>query len=149
MIRSEIAERLGEVIKDSARKYLPKEQFKAQLATQYIGDGGGNDSSTERYKKLYEEYGLANTGQYNENDIIWVSSNGKRSNRFNPVVLGRLNGVYQYIDKAIEVGATFIMDTKDHIEKTKLYNIGEIALAEYFLSKGYQRDDKLGIWTKK
>jgi len=116
------------------------------MATQYIGDGGGNNSSTERYKKLYEKYELANTGNYISDDIIWVSSNGKRGNRFNPVVNGELQGVYENIDKAIKVGATIVMDTAAHIERTKNYNIGEVALAEYLQNNGYHRDDSTGIW---
>jgi hypothetical protein len=145
-VQDEITARLEDVIKDTARKYLPKEKVKSKIATQYIGDGGGNDSSTERYKKLYEEYGLANTGNYSYDDIVWVSSNGKRGNRFNPIVNGELQGVYKNIDLAIKAGATIVMDTADHIERTKGYNIGEVALAEYMDSKNYQREGSTGIW---
>lgn len=143
----EIAGRLKDVIKSTAKKWLSKEEFKANRASQYIGDGKGNDSSTERYKKLYENYGLANTGKYSATDTIWVSSNGKRGNRVNPVVDGKLQGVYTNIDKAIATKASIIMDTAQHIQNTASYNIGEVALAEYMDNHGYVRDDKTGIWT--
>jgi uncharacterized protein YehS (DUF1456 family) len=144
--KQEITKRMADVINDSAKHHLPKEQFKTKQATQYIGEGATN-SSTDNYKKLYAEYGLANTGNYNSLDLIYVSSNGNRGGRVNPVQNGVLQAAYKNIDKAIAAGARFIMDTAAHIEKTKSYNIGEIALAEYLTSKGYVREDKTGIWS--
>ena len=63
--------------------------------------------------------GLANTGNYSSSDLIYVSSNGNRGNRFPTVIDGKLNGVYQNIDRAISAGARFIMDTKAHLDVTK------------------------------
>jgi hypothetical protein len=143
-IQQQITAKLATVIKDSARKWLPKEQVKSRMATQYIGDGAP-DSSTARYKKLYESYGIANTGKYAANDIVWVSSNGKRMNRVNPIENGVLQGVYKNINKAIAAEAAIVMDTHAHIEATKSYNIGEVALAEYMNANGYSRD-KQGVW---
>ena len=34
---------------------------------------------------MYESEGLSNTGKYTSSDIIYVSSNGARANRVNPV----------------------------------------------------------------
>jgi hypothetical protein len=143
--KEEITKRIATVINESAKRHLPKEQFKTKQATQFIGDGSPK-SSTDNYKNLYAEYGLANTGQYNSSDLIYVSSNGSRSGRVNPVENGVLQGQYENIDTAIKAGASFIMDTADHLEKTKGYNIGEIALADYFSNKGYAREDSTGIW---
>jgi hypothetical protein len=143
--KEEITERIATVINESAKHHLPKEQFKTKQATQFIGEGSPK-SSTDNYKNLYAEYGLANTGQYNSSDLIYVSSNGSRSGRVNPVENGVLQGQYKNIDAAIKAGASFIMDTADHLEKTKGYNIGEIALADYLSNKGYAREDSTGIW---
>jgi hypothetical protein len=144
--KQEITNRMPEVINETAKKYLPKEQFKTRQATQYIGEGSVK-SSTDNYKKLYAEYGLANTGVYNSSDLIYVSSNGTRGGRVNPVENGVLQFAYKNIDKAIAAGAKFIMDTAAHVENTKSYNVGEVALAKYLTDKGYIREDKTGIWV--
>ncbi len=134
-------------VKQSAEKHLSKELFKIRQATKFIGTGGGNDSTTQRMQDAYDKFGAANTIEYSANDLIYVSSNGDRSNRFNPVVNGELKGVYKDIDLAINAGARFIMDTKAHLDATARYNIGEVALAQYLRSKGYQREDATGIWS--
>lgn len=127
-----------------AAKHTPKELKKAKIATQYIGLGSTN-SSTARYAKVYGD--KANTGNYTKDDVVWVSSNGKRNNRVDPLGKG---GIKELLDSAIAVGATIVMDTKSHIEKTKYYNIGEVALARYMSNNGYIRNDSsgAGIWTK-
>jgi len=132
-------------VKDSAKKHLSKELFKIGLATQFIGTGGGNDSTTQRMENAYSKLGISNTGNYSSDDIIYVSSNGNRGNRFINVESGKLNGAYENIDKAISANSRFIMDTKSHLDKTSAYNIGEVAMADYLLSKGYTRDDLSGI----
>ena len=135
-------------VKDTAKKHLPKELFKIRQATQFIGTGGGNDSTTQRMENAYKQVGLANTGNYTSNDLIYVSSNGNRGSRYVNVKNGVLQGPYQNIDKAITAGARFIMDTKSHIDATKGYNVGEVDMANYLSSKGYTRDDGTGIWSK-
>ena len=134
-------------IKDSAKKHLPKELFKIRQATQFIGTGGGNDSTTTRMQNAYDKVGLANTGVYSANDLIYVSSNGNRSNRFVNVKDGKLQGAYTNIDKAIAAGSKFIMDTKAHLDATSGYNVGEVDMANYLASKGYVREDATGIWS--
>lgn len=146
LLQDKITEQLPTVINPSARKHLEKELVKTRIATQFIGVGAEN-SSTERYRLLYERYGVANTGKYTSNDIIWVSSNGQRRNRISPVRQGMLQGMYAYVLTAISAGATFVMDTKGHLEKTARYNVGEIALANYLKNHGYQREGESGIWT--
>ena len=127
----------------SALKHIPKEQVKTQIATQFIGQGKEN-SSTDRYRKMYDElFGLANTGNYTEEDIIMISSNGKRRDRYDPIVDGVLQGDYKNIDKAIEAGSTFVMDTADHLKKYS-YNLGEEQIAAYLENNGYERVAKSG-----
>lgn len=144
-IKAAITEQIAEFANKSAEKYVPKEQEKSKIATQFIGDGV-EGSSTDIYKNIYKQYGIANTGKYTAKDVIFVSSNGKRSNRVAPIKNNELQGVYKNIDKAIKAKATIVMDTAEHLENTKDYNIGELALADYLTSKGYIREDKTGIW---
>ena len=134
-------------IKDSAKKHLAKELFKIRQATQFIGTGGGNDSTTTRMENAYSQVGAANTGVYSANDLIYVSSNGNRGNRFVNVKDDILQGAYTLIDKAIAANARFIMDTKSHLDATSGYNVGEVAMADYLTKKGYVREDATGIWS--
>ena len=135
------------VRKAAPEKYANKEVIKVNRATQFIGEGTER-SNTQKYANIYDRYGLANTGQYTASDVIFVSSNGRRTGRVNPVSEGVLQRAYKNIDLAIEAGASFIMDTASHLEKTgKRYNIGEVQLAEYLESKGYKREGRTGIWN--
>jgi hypothetical protein len=144
--RNEITTRLKDV---SPPRWLEKEQVKSKVATQYIGEGASN-SSTDKYDKLYREYKASNTGVYTQSDIVWVSSNGTRDNRINPIINGVLQGVYTNIDAAVKAGASIIMDTEEHVKETntkgrKFQNIGELALEEYMKTLDYTRDEK-GLW---
>ena len=143
-LQQRMTRKIVEVAKKTAKKWIPKEQVKTKIATQFIG-AGKKGSSTDRYRGMYQEEGVANTGEYSSDDIIYVSSNGKRAGRVNPVKDGVLQGVYKNIDKAIEAGATIVMDTRAHLRKTRGYNIGEIDLAEYLSKHGYI-DNNEGIW---
>lgn len=134
-------------VKESAAKHLPKELFKIRQATQFIGTGHGNDSTTQRMENAYKKVNAANTGKYSAQDLIYVSSNGNRDNRVAPVVNNELNAEYKNIDLAIKAGARFIMDTKAHLDSTARYNVGEVALAAYLRDKGYVRDNQTGIWS--
>lgn len=128
----------------SAEKHTAKEVIKAKMANRYIGKGSVN-SSTDRYMKVYGD--KANMTEYTADDVVWVSSNGKRNGRIDP--LGP-NGIKTELDNAIEAGATIVMDTEAHIGKTGGYNIGEKALEEYMLTKEYARDSSsgAGVWTR-
>ena len=151
-LQDQATKRIEEVIPPSAKKHLEKERVKTRIATQFIGDGVEN-SSTDKFREMYEKLyfeklrqGVANTGKYTAKDIIYVSSNGRRKNRVDPVINGELQGVYKNIDKAIKAGATIVMDTLEYLKKTKSYNIGEAALAKYLESKGYSRVGETGEW---
>ena len=141
-LQDRMTARIAEVIRPTAKKYLKKEQVKTKVATQFIGDGAPNSSSLT-YKNMYAAEGLANTGRYTADDVVFVASNGKRKNRVNPVKDGKLQGVYENLDDAIRNGATIIMDT---VKDTVPYNTGEIALAKYLLDAGYERQGKSGTW---
>ena len=143
-LQQRMTRRLAEVANKTAEKWVSKEQVKTKIATQFIG-AGKKGSSTDKYRGIYQEEGVANTGEYKSDDIIYVSSNGKRAGRVNPVKDGVLQGVYKNIDKAIEAGATIVMDTRAHLRKTRGYNIGEVALATYLSKHGYI-DNNEGIW---
>jgi len=136
-------------VKESAKKYLSKELFKIRQATQFIGTGGGNDSTTQRMENAYAQVGLANTGNYTSSDLVYVSSNGNRANRYSPFagIPSGLQGPYQNIDKVIAAGGRIIMDTAQHLANTRSYNIGEVDLAVYLANKGYTREDATGIWS--
>lgn len=144
-LQEKMTERLPQIGNPRASKHFPKELIKTRLATQFIGDGV-TGSSTCRYMKMYAGENAANTGQYTKDDIIYVSSNGRRQGRVNPIRNGKLQGEYKNIELAMKVGATFIMDTKAHLIKTQRYNIGEIELAKYMTRNGYRRDEGTGIW---
>lgn len=144
-LQEQICKELPNVIKPSARKWLEKELVKARVATKFIGDGVIN-SSTDRYRKLYYKYNLSNLPFYRETDVVWISANGNRKDRIPVTVNNRLFSVYYLIDTVIAAKASIIADTKTHIMNTYNYNIGELELANYLLSKGYYRLDKTGIW---
>lgn len=141
---------VNEIVKQNkdtnANKHTPKEIKKAEIATQYIGVGSKN-SSTNRYEKIYGD--RANTGTYDSSDVVWVSSNGRRNNRVSPVVNGELSPEFDNVQKAMDAGATIVMDTSDHVKRTSSYNIGEVELANFLSNNGYSREDLDGVgkWT--
>lgn len=145
-LQERMTSKIAEVINPSAKKWLPKEQIKTEIATQFIGDGS-KGSSTAAYEGIYNAEGVSNTGEYTAEDVVYVSSNGNRKGRVNPVVDGVLQGAYQNIAKAIEAGATLVMDTAAHLESTKNYNLGEIQLAKYLEDHGYVRKGETGEWV--
>ena len=146
------------VISDGAKKagYLGKEQVKTRKATQFIGQGA-KGSSTDRYYDLYNKRGRANTGNYKSSDVIFVASNGKRKNSILPIKDGELLGEYKLIDKAMEKGATIVMDTNEHLRgdglsetkqkgRKNYLSTGEIPLAIYLNNNGYSRVKGTGEW---
>lgn len=148
-LQERMTTKIKEITNKAAAKWIPKEQVKTKIATQFIGEGK-EGSSTDNYRKMYEEEGVSNTGEYTKDDVIYVSSNGNRKGKIIPIIAGKLQGVYKNIDKAIKAGAIIVMDTKSHLVKTQKYNSGEIALAKYMKKKGYVRKDAdSGVWLPK
>ena len=91
-----------------AKPDLLKSVAKASIATKYIGYGGG---STGQYKEDATCY--ANTGVYNEDDVIFLSVNGNVSNI-------NLEKTKQEIAIAIKARSTIVKDNETYL-KTSTY----------------------------
>lgn len=115
-----------------------KDQAKSDKATKFIGFGA-KGSSTDVYRKAWGN--RANTGQYTNQDTVFVSINGKRAGR----VSIHDSTFKNELQKAVDVGAKIIADTKAHRERS--FNIGEQELASWLQSVGYQELTD-GQWTK-
>ena len=126
-----------------AAKHLAKEILKVKKATKFIGQGIG---STNSHRISWDT--RANVTEYTSDDVVMLAANGKRNDRFKPVVDGVLQGNYVLIDSAIAAGADFVADTAEHLSKSN-YNIGELELTAYLKSKGLTRTtiDGVGYWT--
>ena len=136
--------------RQSAKGHLTKELNKYNASTQAIADGSKN--STADFINRFFGSNLSNTGKYNKDDVVFISTNGNRKDRVIPVIDGELQGVYKNIDLAISAGASFVADTENHLKNTSNYNLGEIEIANYLESKGYKRYNQnskgYGIWKK-
>lgn len=125
---------LANLLALSARQspYFSKDLAKARSATQFIGQGSPG-SSTAAYAKAASS--LANTGAYTREDVVFVSAEGSRSSRFNPIG-STPNGAYRNLSLAIAARATFVID-KPH-DRNRPYNVGERQIATYLTAHGYQ-----------
>lgn len=115
-----------------------KDQAKSDKATKFIGFGA-KGSSTDAYRKAWGN--RANSGQYTNQDTVFVSVNGKRAGRV-PIHDSTFKNELQ---KAVDAGAKIIADTKAHRERS--FNIGEQELASWLQSVGYQELTD-GQWVK-
>lgn len=104
--------------------YLEKDMQKSKLATKFIGRGC-EGSSTEKYRIMWKD--KANCGEYNFDDIVFISANGNRINRIKPD--------FDEIQLAINAGSIIIIASIFHRERS--YNIGEREVAKYLGLKGY------------
>ena len=127
-----------------------KAVVKSSIATQYIGFGKGiANSSTELYRQQAGQY--ANTGNYSEKDIIFVSIGGKRGDI--AIRKEQQDKTIKEAIKALETGAVLITDNRSYVNSSD-YNEGEKRLAQNLIAKGYKYFDKtidgqvLGIWYK-
>ena len=66
---------------------------------------------------------LANLGTYDASDVVFVSSEGARGGRFDPVPGGRTAGAYRDLDLAVAAGASFVVDAP--ADRARAYNVGE------------------------
>lgn len=127
-----------------------KAKVKASLASKYIGFGEGiTGSSTEAYRKeVGEKY--ANTGNYNDSDVVFVSVVGKRGGveKYQP----NIDKTIQEVKKALDAGATLLTDNKEYTNKST-YNVGEQQLKSYLESRGISYKEitvdgqTIGIWN--
>ena len=118
--------------RQSAKNHLAKELNKYNASTQAIADGSKN--STADFINRFFGSNLSNTGKYNKDDVVFISTNGNRKDRVIPVINGELQGAYKNIDLAISAGASFVADTENHLKNTSNYNRGEIEIANYLES---------------
>lgn len=121
-------------LSSSTRKsrFFDKDQAKARNATKFIGRGSPS-SSTNAYAKACGP--LANSGQYDPNDIVFISAEGARS--------GRLDPDFSEIATACNSQCSFITD--DRYNRQRAYNIGERQVAAFLVSRGY-RETAPGYW---
>lgn len=115
-----------------------KDQSKANIATKFIGRGSAN-SSTNQYRIDFGN--LANTSNYTNSDIVFISAEGNRT--------GRLNPDFNEIDLAIKAKATIITDAPYH--RNRAYNIGERQVVEYLKKANYQEEERdyYSLWNSK
>ncbi len=112
--------------------YFQKDLRKAARASQFIGEGSPS-SSTAAYRKAAGP--LANTGRYTQDDVVFVSAEGDRRSRFNPISTAP-RGAYANLDLAIAAGSRFVIDRA--ADRSRPYNVGERQIAAYLSSKGYR-----------
>lgn len=123
---------------------------KASVSNKFIGYGEGIDgSSTEYYRQQVGN--LANVGDYNPNDVVFVSIVGRRGSE--KVRKEQQDKTIREALKAIEQGAILITDNKAYVESSN-YNEGEKRLAWDLKGKGYNYSEQtidgqvLGVWSK-
>lgn len=128
-----------------------KAKIKASIATQYIGFAEGiQNSSTALYAQQAGKF--ANTGNYNSNDIIFVSIGGKRGNEITR--RAQQDKTIAEATKALDAGATVITDNEEYTANSN-YNEGEKRLyASLKSNSNYEyktmivNGEKLGTWKK-
>lgn len=119
----------------SARRqspYFEKDLAKAAHATQMIGWGSPR-SSTCAYAVAAGE--LANSGRYAAGEVVFVSAEGARAGRFDPIGTAGPRGAYRNLDIAIEAAAIFILDAPH--DRARDYNLGERQVAAYLQEAGH------------
>lgn len=114
--------------------YAAKDQAKSDRATKFIGRGAPG-SSTAAYAKAWGD--RANTGEYTEEDVVFISVNGNRP--------GAISPPWGEIKKAMSAGATIVTDKEG--DRARPFNTGERAVAEFLTNNGYF-EAKPGEWTR-
>lgn len=127
---STLFERISKV--QSTNPYFAKDLQKARNATKFIGRGS-SASSTNKYRVAAGE--LANCGEYQASDVIFVSAEGARR--------GRFEVDFAELEKAVLANVTFVTDVS--ADRARPYNVGERAVADYLVQNKY-RDVGGGIW---
>jgi len=111
--------------------YFSKDFRKAERATQFIGQGSRRSSTA-----LYAQYlaPVANTGRYSPDDIVFVSAEGDRFGRFDPIGYERPRGAYTNLDLAAAAGSSFLVDGP--ADRERPHNVGERQIAAYLVRLG-------------
>ena len=130
-----------------------KATAKASVSNKFIGFADGIvGSSTAEYAKQAAAQGIpVNYGEYNSNDVVFVSIPGKRGDA--KVRLDQQNKTIEEAIKAAARGATLITDNKSYVENSD-YNEGEkrlnAVLGEVFTYSEITVDGQvLGVWKNK
>jgi hypothetical protein len=121
--------------------FTAKDQVKADLANKFIGFGRP-ESSTAQY--AIDAGKNANTGEYCEDDIVFISANG---GKMTDDWYAMMKQTREEILKAVKHGVTFITDKAYH--RHREYNTGERNIATFLRCCEY--DDKgtsTGVWVK-
>lgn len=126
--------RMAADLRNATSPYAQKDLRKAKGATKFIGRGS-LASSTNRY--MMAAGNLANCGEYQATDVIFVSAEGARRGR---VAIDKVE-----LQKAVNAGATFITDNE--YDRTRTYNVGEREVSAFLLKAGYN-DKGSGRWKK-
>lgn len=113
--------------------YRLKDQAKADKANKFIGRGNTLQSSTRQYAEAWGD--RANMGVYDASDVVMLSAEGRRRDRFDPD--------YAEIQRAMDAGATLIGDTPK--DRSTYYNLGEQQMAAYMEKNGYVETSP-GVW---
>ncbi len=125
-------ERMSQV--KSTNPFFQKDLEKTKKANKFIGRGSIASST---YKYMMAAGDLANTGQYDAGDVVFISAEGQR--------IFREEVDFDEIQKAIHAGVTFVTDNL--YDRTRPYNIGERQVA-FFLKKNGYIDNDSGVWRK-
>ena len=103
--------------------YTAKDQLKSNKANKFIGRGSAR-SSTNKYRIAWGE--LANCGEYDNTDVVFISAEGDR--------LGRKPPDLNEILKATLAGAIMIIDVDK--DRNRPYNVGEREVHQFLMSCG-------------
>jgi hypothetical protein len=115
--------------------YGAKDQLKSDNADKFIGRGSAK-SSTAQYAKDWGN--LANCGEYDKDDMVFVSAEGNRRGRV-PIDTSELR-------KAMMADVVFITDQP--ADRHRPYNVGEREVEAYLMANGYFEAFS-GIWVMK
>jgi len=116
--------------------YLAKDQAKSDRATCFIGRGSSR-SSTHRYMLAWGE--LANKSEYTSEDIVFISSEGARSER--------LQANFAEIRRACLAKARIITDVQSDRERP--YNVGEREVALFLINECCYHEPRPGQWISR
>ena len=122
--------------------YLNKDREKFSICNKLI-TRGAIGSSSDKYKDP-KVLGLdleVNSNTYNNQDVVGVSVNGKRSNR--------ISFSKNLVKLAIESGAMIVKDNDYHTNRS--FNIGERELESYLIELGATKisnNELRSIWRK-
>lgn len=108
-----------------------KDRAMAAIATQFIGMPVDREkfSSTADYLKCWQRYGLANTGNYSDRDVVMVSGNGPWRASSEQIQTVFETHYKPLLEKAIAVQAQFVIGNAPGCDRL---------VQDYLQQRGYQ-----------